>query len=136
MQFTAYLIFDGRCEEAFKFYQQALGGKIEAMVSAVGTPIEQQVPPERRNKILNARLAVAGGLLMGMDAPPDRYQPPKGFYVSFEAGSVAEAERTFGALAEGGRVEMQLQQTFWATRFAMLVDRFGIPWMINYSQAA
>lgn len=136
MQVNAYLIFDGRCEEAFKFYEQALGGKIEAMVSAVGTPIEQQVPPERRNKILNARLVVGDGLLMGMDAPPDRYQPPKGFYVVFEAGRVAEAEQVFGTLAENGRVEMPLQQTFWATRFGMLVDRFGTPWMVNCSQAA
>jgi PhnB protein len=136
MQSSAYLIFDGNCEAAFKFYQQVLGGKLEAMVSSVGTPIEQQVPPERRNKILHARLNLGDSVLMGMDAPPERYQKPTGFFVSLGAQSVAEAERTFGALAEGGQVEMPLQQTFWATRFAMFVDRFGTPWMINYSEAA
>ena len=136
MQSSAYLIFDGRCEEAFKFYQQVLGGKLEAMVSSVGTPIEQQVPPERRNKILHARLNLGESVIMGMDAPPDRYQQPKGFFVSLGTRSVAEAERTFGALAESGRVEMPLQQTFWATRFAMFVDRFGTPWMINCEEAA
>lgn len=136
MQSNAYLIFDGRCEEAFKCYQQVLGGNIEAMVSSVGTPIEQQLPPERRNKILHALLNLGDSVLMGMDAPPERYQKPTGFFVSLGTRSVAEAERTFVALAEGGRVEMPLQQTFWATRFAMFVDRFGTPWMINCTESA
>ena len=107
MRLNAYLVFDGHCEVAFKFYEQILGGKIEAMVSSVGTPMEQQVPPERRNKILNARLILGDAVLMGMDAPPGRYQQPKGFWVSFQVDRDAEAERIFHALAEDGREEMQ-----------------------------
>jgi PhnB protein len=136
MQLNTYLIFNGDCEEAFKFYELALGGKIEAMVSSVGTPMEQQVPPERRNKILNARLILGDGILLGMDAPPERYQQPKGFFVILQINEPAEADRLFHALEESGKVEMPIQKTFWATRFGMLVDRFDIPWMINCSQAA
>ena len=136
MQPITYLIFNGDCEEAFKFYERVLGGKIEAMVSGVGTPMEQQIPIERRDKILNARLILDEGILFGMDAPPERYQQPKGFFVSLEIADPAEAERLFHALEEGGKVEMPIQQTFWAMRFGMLVDRFGTPWMINCTQAA
>ena len=131
MQLNPYLIFNGQCETAFKFYEQCLGGKIEAMVSHVGTPAEAHVPPEWRDKIMHARLVVSGEVLMGMDAPPDRYKEPKGFSVSLQFNDTKEAERVFHALAENGKVGMPLQQTFWAARFGMLVDRFGIPWMIN-----
>ena len=131
MQLNPYLHFNGQCEAAFKFYEQCLGGKIEAMVSHVGTPAEAQVPSEWRDKIMHARLVVGGEVLMGMDAPPDRYKEPKGFNVSLQFNHVKEAERVFHALAENGKVGMPLQQTFWAARFGMLVDRFGIPWMIN-----
>jgi PhnB protein len=136
MKLNTYLVFDGDCEEAFKFYEQILGGKIEAMVSSVGTPMEQQVPPERRNKILNGRLILGDGILLGMDAPPEHYQQPKGFFVTLQIDDPAQAERLFHALEDGGKVEMPIQQTFWATRFGMLVDRFGIPWMINCLRAA
>jgi len=68
---------------------------------------------------------------MGGDAPPERYEKPQGFAVGIHADNAAEAERIFKALAENGRVEMPLQETFWAIRFGMLVDRFGIPWLVN-----
>jgi PhnB protein len=85
---------------------------------------------------MHARLVVGGEVLMGMDATPDRYKEPKGFSVSLQFNDVKEAERVFHALAENGKVGMPLQQTFWAARFGMLVDRFGIPWMINGELAA
>lgn len=131
MQLNPYLTFNGQCETAFKFYEQCLGGKIEAMVRHTGTPAEQHVPPEWREKIMHARLAVNGEVLMGSDAPPDHYKEPKGFSVSLQFKDIKEAERVFHALAESGKVGMPLQQTFWAARFGTLVDRFGIPWMIN-----
>jgi PhnB protein len=93
------------------------------------------VPPEWRKKILHARLTVNGEVLMGSDAPPDRYEEPKGFSVSLQIKDPADAERIFASLAENGAVRMPLQQTFWAARFGMLVDRFGTPWMINCDQA-
>jgi PhnB protein len=131
MQLNPYLTFNGQCEAAFKFYERCLGGKIEAMIPHAGTPAEQHVPQEWRKKILHARLTVGGEVLMGSDAPPDRYEEPKGFSVSLQIKEPADAERIFAALAENGVVRMPLQQTFWAARFGMLVDRFGTPWMIN-----
>jgi PhnB protein len=131
MQLNAYLTFNGQCETAFKFYEKCLGGKIEAMIPHAGTPAEAQVPAEWRDKILHARLLVDGAVLMGSDAPPDRYQAPKGFSVSLQMKDTAEAERIFSALAENGQVKMPIQQTFWAARFGMLADQYGIPWMIN-----
>jgi PhnB protein len=131
MQLNPYLTFNGQCETAFKFYEKCLGGKIEAMLRHTGTPAEQHVPPEWREKIMHARLAVSGEVLMGSDAPPDHYKEPKGFSISLQFKDIKEAERVFHALAENGKVGMPLQQTFWAARFGTLVDRFGIPWMIN-----
>lgn len=135
MQLNTYLTFNGQCEAAFKFYEKCLGGKIEAMFTHEGTPAEQQVPSEWRKKILHARLVVGDDVLMASDAPPERYEKPQGFSVSFNINNPAEAERIFRALSENGRVQMPLQQTFWAVRFGMCVDRFGIPWMINCEKA-
>ena len=136
MQLNPYLFFNGNCEEAFKFYEKCLGGKIEAMMTHAGTPAEAQTPAEWRNKILHARMVVDGQLLMGSDAPPGHQEESKGFSVSLQMKEPAVAERIFHALAEGDTVKMPIQETFWAARFGMLVDRFGIPWMINCEKAA
>jgi PhnB protein len=134
MQLNPYLTFNGQCEAAFKLYEKCLRGKIEAMVSHGDSPMANQVPPEWRKKVLHARLVVGDEVLMGSDAPPERYEAPKGFSVSISVDDPAEAERIFHALAENGAVQMPLQKTFWAVRFGMLVDRFGIPWMVNCEQ--
>lgn len=136
MQLSTHVHFDGRCEEAFNFYKQVLGGKIEAMITHEGTPAENQVPPEWRKKIIHARLVIGGQVLLGCDAPPSHYQKPQGFSTSIDVKDPAEAERIFHQLAENGAVRMPVQETFWAIRFGMLVDRFGIPWMVNCSKAA
>ena len=135
MRSNPYLLFNGQCETAFKFYAQCLGGKIEMMLTHAGTPAETQVPAEWRDKILHARLTVGEDVLMGSDAPPGRYEAPKGFSVNLQVKDPAEAERVFHALAKDGAVQMPIQQTFWAARFGMVVDRFGIPWMVNCEQA-
>jgi len=132
MQINSYLLFTGQCEEAFKFYEKLLGGKIEMMMTHAGTPAESQVPTEWQKKILHARMATPGGVLMGSDAPPGRQAKPQGFSVSVSVEDPAEANRIFNALADGAiTVTMTIQETFWARRFGMLTDRFGIPWMIN-----
>ncbi len=132
MQLNPYLNFDGRCEEAFKFYEQLLSGKVTAMMSHEGTPAAEHVPEDWRGKIMHARLEVDGMVLMGSDGMPQHYSEPKGFAVSLSIGEVEEAERVFGGLAaDGGKIRMPLQQTFWARRFGMVTDRFNIPWMIN-----
>jgi PhnB protein len=136
MQLNPYLTFNGQCEAAFKFYEKCLGAKITFMMPHDGTPVANQVPSDWRNKILHASLQVGDRLLQGSDCPPDHYQKPAGFSVKLDPQDEAEAERVFSALAENGTVQMPLQETFWAVRFGMLVDQFGIPWMINYGQTA
>src|SRR5438552_391663 len=136
MQLNPYLIFNDQCEAAFTFYAQCLGGKIEAMLTNGNSPMADQTPAERHNKILHARLSVGDTILMGSDCPPERYEQAKGFSVTLGIDDPTEAERIFQALAESGTVQMPLQETFWAARFGMLVDRFGTPWMINCEKAA
>jgi PhnB protein len=131
MQVNPYLMFDGRCAEAFKFYEQCLGARTEVMMTARGTPMEQQAPADRLDKIMHGRFAIGSQILMASDAPPDGYEAPRGFSICLGFAEAAEAERAFHALADGGTVQMAIQETFWAVRFGMLVDRFGIPWMIN-----
>ena len=136
MQINPYLVFNGRCEAAFKFYEKIFGGKIEMLLPHEGTPAAEHVPAEWRGKILHATLRVGDFVLMGSDAPPDHYKMPQGFSVSLGIDNTAEAERVFNALAQGGSVTMPIQQTFWAERFGMLIDQFGIPWMINCEGSA
>ena len=137
MQLNPYLYFHGDCEAAFKFYERCLGGKIEAMMQHDGTPAAQQVPAEWRKKILHARLSLGNGeVLMASDAPPQHYAKPDGFSVSLQIKDPQQADRVFHALAENGTVRMPIQQTFWAARFGMLVDQFGIPWMVNCEKKA
>jgi PhnB protein len=131
MQLNPYLMFNGQCEAAFKFYEQCLGGKILAMMTYGDSPMAEQTPSEQRNKIMHANLAVGDQELMGSDSPPDQYEETKGSYVLLGIDDPVEAERIFQVLAENGTVRMPIQETFWAVRFGMLVDRFGIPWMIN-----
>ncbi len=131
MQLNPYLTFNGRCEAAFRYYEKILGGKIVAMIPHEGTPAAEHVPPEWQKKIIHARLVVGDKLLMGSDAPPDRYEAPKGFSVTIGVDTAVEAERIFNALADNGKVKMPLQETFWAIRFGMLVDQFDIPWMVD-----
>ncbi|WP_250126418.1 VOC family protein [Chroococcidiopsis sp. CCMEE 29] len=138
MKLNPYLMFNGQCEAAFKFYEQCLGGKITTMMTYGESPepaMSDQVPPQWRNKILHVGLIVGDQELMGSDSPPEYREETKGFSVSINLNDPAEAERIFHTLAENGKVQMPLQQTFWAYRFGMLVDQFGIPWMINCDQS-
>jgi len=136
MQLNPYLTFKGNCSDAFKFYEKHLGGKIVMMMTHEGTPAADQVPANWRDKIIHARMTIGDYVLMGSDAPPDRYEPMKGCSVSFNVDTPADAERIFKALSEKGAVQMPMQQTFFAARFGMLVDQFGTPRMINCEQHA
>lgn len=135
MRVNPYLLFNGRCQEAFTFYAECLGGKIEAMLPHAGTPAEGHVPPEWREKIMHARLSLGEDVIMGSDAPPGHFEQPKGFSVTIQLTDPAEADRIFRRLSDGATVTMPIQHTFWATRFGMLVDRFGTPWMVNCQPA-
>ena len=131
MQLNAYLNFNGDCQEAFKFYAKSLGGKIVTMQAHGDSPVADHVPAGWRDRIMHARLDVAGMVLMGADAPPEQYQKPQGLYVSLAVTTPQEAERMFKVLSEKGTVQMPIQKTFWSERFGMFIDRFGIPWMVT-----
>ena len=120
MQLTPYLSFNGECEDAFKFYERCLGGKLEYMMTYESRPAEFPVPAEWRKKILHATLRLGDQVLQGADAPPDRYQKPQGFSLTLGLKDQAEAEGIFNALSEKGTVEMPLAETFWAVRFGVL----------------
>lgn len=131
MQINPYLNFDGDCREALEFYAKTLGGTIEFMQSHADSPMKDQTPPAWRDKILHARLRIGDQVLMASDAPPQHYSPAGAYYISIGVETPEEAEGIWAALSEGAKVDMPLQQTFWAKRFAMFKDRFGTPWMIN-----
>ncbi len=135
MRLNPMLTFNGQCEAAFKFYEQCLGGKIVTMLTYRNSPMAEQVSSEWLDKILHTTLNVDDTVLMGCDTPPEHFQEAKGISVVIGIAEPANAERIFHALAEGGIVQMPIQQTFWAVRFGMLRDRFGTPWMINCEQA-
>lgn len=144
MQINPYLMFNGNCEAAFKFYEQCLGGKITMMMTHKESPSAEQVPSAWHDKIMHACLDLGVGgaspsenrLLMGSDNPPDYVEAPQGFYVQISVDEPVEAERLFHTLATNGTVTMPIAETFWSVRFGMLVDQFGIPWMINCAQVS
>jgi len=136
MKINSYLMFNGNCEAAFKFYEQCLGGKIVMMMTHGDAPSAEHVPAEWHNKIMHVCLEVGDRLLMGSDSPSGYFETPQGFYVQISVAAPAEAERIFSALAENGKVKMPLEQTFWSARFGMLTDQFGTPWMVNCEQVA
>ena len=131
MELSPYLIFNGDCEEALKFYEQTLGGKIEALMKFAGSPAAEHAPPEWGEKVLHATIKFDGNVLMASDAPPGHYAKPQGISVSIGLNDRDRGERIFNALAQGGTVQMPFEKTFWASGFGMCTDRFGIPWMVN-----
>jgi len=131
MQLNPYLLFNGDCEQALKFYEQTLGAKIEFLTRFAGSPSAEQAPPEWGDKVLHATLKVDGNVVMASDAPPGHYEKPQGMSISISLNDRAKAESIFNALAEGGKTLMPFAKTFWASGFGMCVDRFGIPWMVN-----
>jgi PhnB protein len=135
MKLAPYLLFNGDCAEAFRFYERALGGRKLELMPHRGTPASAHVPDGWQDKIMHAYLEVGDSALMASDVPPEHQKPVGGFSVSYHAADEAEAEHVFAALAEGGTVTMAMEATFWAKRFGMLVDRFGIPWMVNCAAA-
>ena len=131
MKLCPYLFFDGQCETAFKFYEQCLGAKVEALMTYSGSPMEANCPDEWGPKIMHGELRLGDRVLMGADAMPGQYEAPQGASLMIGIDDPDEAEKTFKALAEGGKVTMPIELTFWAAKFGALIDRFGIPWMIN-----
>lgn len=130
MLLRPYLNFNGNCEEAFKFYEKCLGGKITFKITFGESPMAKQFPA-LADKIMHITMTVGKEILQASDAPPDRFQKPQGFSVSLDAETTDEAERVFKALSDEAKITMPIQETFWAARFGMLTDKFGTPWMVN-----
>lgn len=135
MQLTTYLAFDGDCRAAFEMYERVLGGKIIFMMTHAESPMAEQIAPEWKDTIMHASLQTPGGLIQGADHPQGRKVEPSGFCVSVQVDEKAEAARIFKALAEGGKTQMEFQQTFWSPGFGMCIDKFGVPWMVNTAGA-
>ena len=133
MKFDCYLLFNGNCAEASQFYKELFGAAALNMMTWGDSPMADQMPPEKQGEIMHAQMPLGASSLMGADAGT-MFQQPQGFRVAFEADSAEDAERVFAALSEGGTVFMPMSETFWANRFGMLTDRFGIPWMVNHSK--
>ena len=132
MQLLTYVNFRGRCAEAFRYYEQHLGGKVGMMMKHGDAPDPTQTKPEWKDLVLHARLSLGGTELMGADIATA--EPMRSAYLSLTVDSDAEAERVFKALSEGGQVFMPMQETFFASRFGQCRDRFGINWMILHER--
>jgi PhnB protein len=134
MKLHTYLNYGGNCAEAFRFYEQHLGGRISTMLTHGQAPDQSQVSPASKNTILHARMTLGDAELMGADVPPDRFQPMRSVYLSLTVATSEEAERIYNLLADGGQIFMPMAETFFAFRFAMLRDRFGTSWMILHER--
>jgi PhnB protein len=134
MTMHTYVNFAGTCAEAFRFYEKHLGGTIGMMMTHGEAPDQSRTRPEMKDAVLHARISIGGMQLLGADIP--NAEPMRSAYLSLHVDSDAEAERIFSALSDGGQIFMPIQETFFATRFGQLRDRFGINWMILRERSA
>ena len=131
MQMNPYLSFKGECEAAFKFYEQCLGAQVGEIFRYRGTPLESQVPADWSDKVMHGSVRFGDQVFMAADVAPNHYEQPKGYSLSIHLNNTEDAERIYRELAKDGKVVVPLEKTFWAARFGMVVDPFGIAWMIN-----
>jgi PhnB protein len=127
-----YLNYGGNCQEAFRFYERHLGGKITMMMTHGQGPNSNAGPPDWKDAILHARMTIGETELLGADVPG--YQPMRSAYLTLIVSSTDEAERIYAALGDGGEIFMPLQETFFAFRFGQLPDKFGTSWMILHER--
>jgi PhnB protein len=130
MNVEPYLFFEGRAEEALQFYQQKLGAKIDAIIRYKENPEPKYNPPNSDNKVMHALFRIGDTKVMASDGSCAGKPSFQGFALTINAASPAEAEKRFNALAEGGQVQMPLNETFFAESFGMVADRFGVAWMV------
>jgi PhnB protein len=125
-----YLSFDGNCREAFAFYEKVLGAKIEGLTT-FGDRLKDCAPSDA-NRIMHGVLHLGSQVIRASDRTTDQpYEGIKGFWLSLDYPTAAEAKQVFAALSDGGKVAMAIDKTFWAAAFGMVVDRFGVPWMVS-----
>jgi PhnB protein len=134
MKLDIYLNYPGNCEQAFRFYELHLGGRITLMMRHDQQPNQANVPADWKQAILHARIEIGKTVLMGADIPSA--EPMRSAYLTLSVDSDAEAERLYALLSDGGQIFMKMEQTFFASRFAMLRDRFGTSWMLLHERQA
>jgi PhnB protein len=134
MQLFTYLNYGGNCREAFEFYERHLGGRITMLSTHADAPDPAELPANWKNAVLHARIEIGGTTLFGADVPPERFQPMRSAYLSLMLTSIAEFERIYALLSEGGQIFMPMAETFYAHRFAMLRDGFGTSWMLLHEK--
>jgi len=132
MHMSTYVNFAGNCAEAFRYYEKHLGGKVEMMMTHGQSPDQSRVQPEWRDAVLHARIVIGEQPLLAADIP--KAEPMRSAYLTLHMDSDMEAERVFSALADGGHTLMSMQETFFASRFGQVRDRFGINWMILHER--
>jgi PhnB protein len=130
MQVQPYLFFDGRCDEAIEFYRRALGAEVQMLMRFKEGPDQSHTPPGSGDKVMHACMRIGETAVMASDGRCTGQPNFDGFALSIEAPNEAEADRMFAALAEGGQVQLPLSKTFFAKRFGMAADRFGVKWMV------
>lgn len=133
MKLYTHLNFGGNCEEAFRFYEKHLGGKITMMMKASELPPQVKAPGSL-NAIIHARMNVAGVELIGNDVPPEHFKAIRSSYLYLSVDSADEAERIYKVLEKGGEVGMKMEETFFATRFGQVRDKFGVLWTIIHER--
>jgi len=135
MKLNTYLNYGGNCAEAFRFYEEHLGGKILGMMKWGQMPdAEKHMPPGYADAVLHARMQLGDTTIMASDVPPAMFQPMRSVYLSLAVGSNEEAERIYALLADGGEVFMKMGETFFAHRFGQLRDKFGTSWMVIHER--
>jgi PhnB protein len=132
MKLYTYVNYPGHCEQAFRFYEQHLGGKITMMMNHQQQPTGDNVPPDWKNAILHARMEIGDTVLMGADIP--NAEPMRSAYLTLIVDSAKEAERLYAILSNEGQIFMKMEETFFASRFAMLRDKFGTSWMLLHER--
>lgn len=132
MELNTYVNFAGTCQEAFRYYEKHLGGQIGMVMTHGQSPGPSRLGPEWKDAVLHGRISIGGTELMAADIPSA--QPMRSAYLTLGLDSDAEAERIFSALAEGGQILMPMEETFFASRFGQVRDRFGINWMILHER--
>jgi PhnB protein len=130
VKLNAFLNFGGNCEAALRFYEQHLGGKITMMMRRSEQPDQPVTWPGWENTLQYATIELGETQLMASDVPPDRFQPMRSVYLTLTVDTASEAERIWRLLADGGQIFMKMEETFFATRFGQLRDKFGTSWMI------
>ena len=131
MKVQPYVFFDGKCDEALEFYKRALGANVTALMRWKEAPDKAMITPGHENKVMHSEFQVGETVILASDGRGTGKPSFQGFALTITADNEADAKRMFNALGDGGQVQMPLEKTFWAERFGMVVDRFGVPWMIN-----